>query len=309
MPTPAKLLAVSDLHIGYPENRAITESLRPGSDQDWLIVAGDIAEKVADVEWTLRLLAGRFARVIWVPGNHELWTHPNDPETVRGLERYERLVGICRELGVLTPEDEFAVWTGDGGPVTVVPMFLLYDYSFLAPGTSTKQESLKVAYDTGVVCSDERFLDPAPYPDRESWCAARIDYTRGRLEALEPGTRTVLINHWPVERHPNDILRYPQFAQWCGTTASADWHRRYRADVVVYGHLHIPRRTWLDGVRFEEVSVGYPREWRMWGQHEWLRQVLPLPEGVTAPESGTDTSFQRLWPKPEPEPSAASSEA
>jgi hypothetical protein len=29
----------------------------------------------------------------------------------------------------------------------------------------------------------------------------------------------------------------------------------------VYGHLHIPRTTWYDGVRFEEVSLGYPAEW------------------------------------------------
>jgi hypothetical protein len=31
--------------------------------------------------------------------------------------------------------------------------------------------------------------------------------------------------------------------------------------VAVYGHLHIPRTARYDGVRFEEVSLGYPREW------------------------------------------------
>lgn len=34
-----------------------------------------------------------------------------------------------------------------------------------------------------------------------------------------------------------------------------------RAEVAVYGHLHIPRTTYEHGVRFEEVSLGYPREW------------------------------------------------
>jgi len=303
IPRGARLLAVSDLHIGYPENREITRSLQPEHAADWLIVAGDVGEQLADVEWALNLLSERFARVIWVPGNHELWTHPRDRSPLRGLARYEHLVRFCQERGVLTPEDEYPVWTGADGPLTIAPMFLLYDYSFLAPGTSTMQESLKVAYDTGVVCTDERFLHPDPYPTRQDWCAERIIYTRQRLDALAPDTRTVLINHWPVERHPNEILRYPQFAQWCGTTRSADWHRRYRADVVVYGHLHIPRRTWLDGTRFEEVSVGYPREWRRWGhRHPWLRQVLPLPEGVEKPESGTDLSFARLWPAPQDAP-------
>ena len=34
---------------------------------------------------------------------------------------------------------------------------------------------------------------------------------------------------------------------------------------AVYGHLHIPGTTEHDGVRFEEVSVGNPREWRRRG--------------------------------------------
>jgi hypothetical protein len=45
---------------------------------------------------------------------------------------------------------------------------------------------------------------------------------------------------------------------------------------VVYGHLHIPRETWEDGVRFVEVSLGYPREWRARGVPDpLLRTVLP----------------------------------
>jgi Kef-type K+ transport system membrane component KefB len=34
---------------------------------------------------------------------------------------------------------------------------------------------------------------------------------------------------------------------------------------VVYGYLHIPRTTWHDGVRFKEVSLGYPDEWQQNG--------------------------------------------
>jgi hypothetical protein len=45
---------------------------------------------------------------------------------------------------------------------------------------------------------------------------------------------------------------------------------------MVYGHLHIPRTTWYDGVRFQEVSVGYPREWRRRGSApEPPRTILP----------------------------------
>lgn len=136
-----RLLAVSDLHIGYPENRAYADALSPGDPGDWLVVAGDVGEVFADVGFVLASLASRFAKVIWAPGNHELWT---------------------------------------------------------------------------------------------------------------------LVSHWPLLRGPVGALRHPEFAPWCGTTLTAQWHTRYRVLAAVYGHLHIPRTTHHDGVRFEEVSVGYP---------------------------------------------------
>jgi 3',5'-cyclic AMP phosphodiesterase CpdA len=255
------LYAISDLHIGYPENREIVAGLRPETADDWLIVAGDVAETPADIEWALGTLAGHYAKVIWAPGNHELWTTAHDPVTLRGVRRYEHLIGICRDLKVSTPEDPYPVWNGQDGPVAVAPLFVLYDYSFLPAGTSTKNEGLDYAHGTGIVCSDEFVLHPDPHPSREAWCHARVEHTERRLAEL--GLPTVLVNHFPLVREPTSVLRYPEFAMWCGTERTADWHTRFQAAAVVYGHLHIPRTTWYDGVRFEEVSLGYPREWRL----------------------------------------------
>ncbi|MGA5220734.1 metallophosphoesterase family protein [Streptomyces cinereoruber] len=271
-----RLLAISDLHVAYRENRAIVESLRPTTDKDWLLVAGDVGEMSEDVEWALSLLSERFARVVWAPGNHELWTPKDDPVQLRGQERYEYLVALCRRLGVLTPEDPYPVWRGAGGPVTVAPLFVLYDYSFRVPGVTTKEESLARAEENGILCTDEFFLHPDPYASREAWCEARVALTEKRLAACDPELPTVLVNHYPLVREPTRILRHPDFAQWCGTERTADWHLRFRARAVVYGHLHIPRTTWYDGVRFEEVSVGYPREWSRPRHPEvGLRRILP----------------------------------
>lgn len=260
--TGGSLFAISDLHIVHPENRQIVQDLRPRSEHDWLIVAGDVGEMFEDIRWALTLLAERFEKVIWAPGNHELWTPKEDPLQLRGVARYQALVEMFRSIGVLTPEDPYAVWTGAGGPVTLAPLFLLYDYSWRVAGVSTKAESLARAYDVGVLCTDEMLLHPDPYPSREAWCWARIEETEKRLAELPAGERTVLINHYPLVRDPTRILRYPEFAQWCGTDLTAGWHVRFNAAAAVYGHLHIPRTTWYDGVRFEEVSLGYPREWR-----------------------------------------------
>lgn len=296
-PNPApspRLLALSDLHVGHPDNRAIVENLRPGSPGDWLIVAGDVGELFEDIEWALALLRDRFAEVIWVPGNHDLWTHGRDTVSWRGEERYRQLIGMCGRLGVLTPEDPYPVWTGPGGPATIAPLFLLYDYSFLPENAPTREEALAYAYRTGIVCSDEALLHPDPYESREAWCWARIEATERRLARRDLDLPVVLVNHWPLVREPTRILRYPQFAQWCGTGRTADWHTKFNAVAVVYGHLHIPRTTWYDGIRFEEVSVGYPREWRRRTQRPGIpdqpgipRQILPVPDTPEPTPKGT----------------------
>ncbi|MGW4951642.1 hypothetical protein [Streptomyces parvulus] len=178
-----RLWAVGDLHVGYEENRAVVERTRPGSDDDRLLVAGVVAETVAGIRWALSTLAGRFRRVVRIPGDHELWTHPRDPVALRGVARYEHLFETCREPGVTTPEDSWPVWEGEGGP-----------------------------------------------------------------------------------------------AVWCGTGRTVEWHRRFRVATMVYGHLHIPRTTWHEGVRFGEVPVGCPREWRRrTGPPGRPRRILPPP--------------------------------
>jgi 3',5'-cyclic AMP phosphodiesterase CpdA len=276
VPDTSKLLAVSDLHVAFPENQEIVAGLRPTSAADWLLVAGDVGERVADIEWALGTLTERFAKVVWVPGNHELWTHASDPVTLRGEERYLHLVELCRKLGVITPEDPYPVWRGAGGPVTIAPLFVLYDYSFLPAGAKDEADALARAYKTGVVCSDEMLLHPDPYPSRKAWCLARVAATERRLAELDRGTPVVLLNHYPLVREPTDILYHPEFAQWCGTTLTAKWHIRFNAAAVVYGHLHIPRKTRYDGVRFEEVSLGYPREWtRREAPPDLPHQILP----------------------------------
>jgi 3',5'-cyclic AMP phosphodiesterase CpdA len=264
------LFAISDLHVNHAENRQLVERLVPESPDDWLIVGGDVGESIADVEWALGLLAARFAKLIWVPGNHELLTHRGEDGEARGDLRYRQLVEACRRLGIVTPEDPYSLWDGPGGPALVAPLFLLYDYSFGRNVASTKEEALRLAHEAGVVCVDEFLLHPDPYPSREEWCEARVRETESRLRARPAGVPTVLVNHFPLIEAPTRILRHPEFAQWCGTVLTADWHRRFEATAVVYGHLHIPVTTWHDGVRFEEVSLGYPREWtgRTWAKAE-----------------------------------------
>ena len=70
------------------------------------------------------------------------------------------------------------------------------------------------------------------------------------------------------------LPRIPRFSIWCGTRATEEWHRRYPIDTVVYGHLHMRETHTLDGVRFEEVSLGYPKQWNAArGVGHYLRKI------------------------------------
>ena len=87
----------------------------------------------------------------------------------------------------------------------------------------------------------------------------------------------VLINHFPLRSDLADTPFVPRFRIWCGTRRTEDWHVRFGAAVVVSGHVHIRRTDWRDGVRFEEVSLGYPRQWtQQRGIDAYLRQILPV---------------------------------
>ncbi|MDE0050669.1 MAG: metallophosphoesterase [Rhodospirillales bacterium] len=271
-----RLWALSDLHVSHPANREALESF-PAFPDDWLILAGDVTDGPQRLDWCFRQLTPKFRQVVWVPGNHELWTIPNAAPELRGVALYERLVEIARSHGVLTPEDPYPVVELEDGPVLIAPLFLLYDYSF-RPRHVPRDEVVRWARETRAVCADELVLHPDPFPDRDSWCAARCEDAAARLAAFPAALRKVLINHYPLEEQLAVLPRIPRFSPWCGTRRTESWHRRFNACAVVYGHLHIRGTEWLDGVPFHEVSLGYPKDWDVGlGVGAYLQEVTRAP--------------------------------
>ena len=126
------------------------------------------------------------------------------------------------------------------------------------------------------MCSsaDERYLHSDPQGTRDEWCAVRCDEAERRLEQAAIRYELVLINHFPLRQELVRFRRIPRFSLWCGIRRTEDWHRRFRARVVISGHLHMHAPDWIDGVRFEEVSLGYPRHWNGdSGIESYLREI------------------------------------
>lgn len=268
-----RLWAISDLHVGYEENRRAVEAL-PEYPEDWLIIAGDTGESPAHLELVLRTLTPRFAQVIWTPGNHELWTPRSWPAERRGAGHYERLVGICRKSGVLTPEDPYASWPGDGPARVIAPVFTLFDYSF-RPDDVPRESAVAWAAESGVRSADEDLLGSEPYPTRDEWCAARVEYTEGRLAQVPGDIRIILAGHFPFRRDLAVLPRIPRFSIWCGTRRTEAWHKRFNIERAVYGHLHLRSEKVIEGVQYDEVSLGYPQQWsRSKSLADYLRRLI-----------------------------------
>lgn len=297
MPT-GKLYAIADIHIAFAFNKKAWAELEPHPG-DGLILCGDAGETTEHLKLAFSIASRCFDTVWWCPGNHELYTFPGRETDIRGEEKYQQCIEIAREYDILTPEDDFVVWEGEGDPVVIAPTFTLYDYSF-RPEHVTLENAVAWAKEMDLEATDEFLLHPDPYPSRQDWCKVLVERFEKKLEDANekfPSLPLIIANHWPLRKDLVTLRYIPRYSIWCGTTLTEDWHRRFNAKVVVSGHLHIRRTDWKDGVRFEEVSLGYPRQWKHCaendiGVNDLLREIWPGPE---VPKEGKAPTRWRVY--------------
>lgn len=294
MQPPGRLWAISDIHLSFKANREALEKLVPHPDDD-LIICGDVGETAEHCHIAFAKAKECFRQVWWVPGNHELYTMPSQKDHgARGEAKYMECVEIARSYGILTPEDDFVLWQGDGEPVLIAPIFTLYDYSF-RPADVALEDALDWAREKDIEATDEHLLHPDPYKSRIEWCHALVEKTEAKLAAAvaaHPDTKLIIVGHWPLREDLVKLFKVPRFCLWCGTKKTENWHNKYNAKVVISGHLHIRRTDWINNTRFEEVSLGYPRQWqecqdRGLDINDLLREILPGPEIPPAERRGT----------------------
>lgn len=122
-----RVWALSDVHVDHAENMAYLEGLEAEAyGRDALLVAGDVSHRRDLLIAALRMLATRFRRVFFVPGNHDLWVHMEEGGYKDSLAKFSHLLEAAEEAGV---SSEPALLQVAGEVLLVLPLFSWHDPS------------------------------------------------------------------------------------------------------------------------------------------------------------------------------------
>ena len=244
--------ALSDLHADYPANMELFREL-PARPRDAIILAGDISHDLGILRETLGLFAAKYRHVFYTPGNHELWCHKSDG-CEDSLEKLQKILALCAELGVRTKPEEI------GGGVLIVPLLSWYERGF---------DTDPDVVDEGLTPVEKTMSDfhlcrwPRGLSATDGTLAAHFDGLNDPLPDLS-GSRTVIsFSHFvprPELLPEKRYLYYPPLAGAVGSRALGERVRRIRPSVHVFGHTHYGWDAELDGVRYLQPAVAYPRE-------------------------------------------------
>ena len=262
-----RIFALSDLHADHAANARWLENLSHQDHQgDGLVVAGDVSDDLEILARTLSALQAKFARVAFVPGNHELWVRRD--EAPDSIAKFRRVIQLTTSLGVAV--EPVRLGRGDAA-AWIVPLLGWY---------TTPEEGIDSLY--------------LPVPGHDAGIRGWLDFRFTRWTALAATTPTehfLSMNEPHLERRydapvlsfshflprrelmlrnggpatGNAPVRPPRgfnFSRVAGSSGLERQLRRLGAVAHVYGHQHRNRRRAVDGVLYVSHCLGYPRERR-----------------------------------------------
>jgi Icc-related predicted phosphoesterase len=246
-----RVFALSDIHIDFAVNARWIDNLSAADyTADVLILAGDVTDILKSLEWCLGLLAARFRKVLFVPGNHDLWV-TRDPQEKTSLQKFDQIAAVADSTGVaMSPLH----WDG----LSIYPLLGWYDYSFGEPSGL-----LKAAWMDYRACRwpsgfDERRIT-------EHFAALNEAHIlRSGCAPTDHSNQTVItFSHFlprkdiipPSRRVPPGLLD-----PVLGSAGLDHQLRRCRPKLHVFGHSHVNRSLTIDGVTYINNAFGYPDE-------------------------------------------------
>ncbi len=238
-----RIFALSDIHVDYEANAAWVANLSVSEyQQDVLILAGDVTATRPLLEWCLGVLTRRFRKVLFVPGNHELWV-ARENSRKNSLEKFDEVCTVVESSGA-------SMQTFRERNISIVPLLGWYDYSFGEPSEELKS-----------IWMDYRSCRwPIGFTDKDV-AAHFAAFNNNKVKM--PGEKVITYSHFlpRIDLMPQFIpavhkVLYPVL----GSEQLEQQLRRLSPDIHVYGHSHVNRRVKIDGVSYINNAFGYPSE-------------------------------------------------
>ena len=251
---------ISDIHVDL--NRIEGEDLVTGllareaarRFLDILLVAGDIS---SDYALTLRTLdaleAQSGVRVLFVPGNHDIWN-----ENYPGRTAWESYNALLEHPGNLA-RGAVALgggWTavGDLGWYDFAygdPSFSKADFQRMKYGERTWQDLVKSIWDRPTLDMHRRFME-------------RLEAQLGVAAGGGSARKILFVTH--VVQIPDFTVQNPGhewkfFNAFLGSPGYGELARRCGAELAVCGHVHYRRQVLKGRTRFVCPCLGYTKEW------------------------------------------------
>jgi predicted phosphodiesterase len=267
------IFAISDLHTDFKANRLLLDELtRSGYRRDTLLVAGDIADRLEVLEDTLALLRSRFAKVFYMPGNHELWVRSDACDSI---EKLGKVIELCDRLGVHTrPSQAEGVW--------IVPLFSWYEAQF--DGDEGVDEEELQAWADFYFCKWP--------PEVVSVSEYFRTLNAGRLTSYEG--EVITLSHFLPRRDllpEAENLRFKSLPKVAGAGWLDAQLRILNSRVHVFGHSHINCDRVIEGVRYVQNAFRYPSERE--NSIPSLKMIWP-PTAVDLTETGDAAGAQLI---------------
>ncbi|TQV85985.1 metallophosphoesterase family protein [Aliikangiella coralliicola] len=237
-----RVFVVSDIHVDYSENKQwLVDISNEDYVDDILIVAGDITDDLKLLDQCFRALTKKFLKVLFVPGNHELWVSRDT--TSHSLEKFELITQVAADNDVGTQPYH-------NETLSIVPLLGWYDFSF-APLT----EQLEKIWMDFRACVWPDNLRPADV----------TEYFVAKNEAyLQITNQTVISFSHFLPRIDLMPIYIPQAYRYVypalGSVLLEKQIRKLKPDIHVYGHSHVNRRVTLEGIKYVNNAFGYPSE-------------------------------------------------
>lgn len=258
-----KTVFLSDLHVDINKDYnvpGVFSAYLKAQNAALAVIAGDVSENQEETLRTLEEIEQRAGvRVLFVPGNHDLWGKTDGTDIRQIYARYEEnehcLCGKDAVFGELA-------FVGDAG---------WYDYSFgNSRYTSADFDRMELH---GRTWQDKLRNDwTKDNIGRSEWMTDRL---RRRMEAL-PGKRLVLVTHMlPVREFtvPEERPDWDYFNAFLGSEKLGELCVSQGVEISVCGHVHYRKSFRRDGVYWMCRCLNYESEWQR-QEGELLREDI-----------------------------------